>query len=570
MFSYRLVQLQVRQHETYAALADKSHVRRQPIFARRGLIQDVNYETLAENDPICTVVADGALITNPAAVAETLAAPLGLNETELREKLTTKHHYIVLKRQVSKAVADTIENRLGVRSLAGVAFEPDAARLYPNGSMLCHVIGYMDASHSGVEGVEKTMNDYLHGHDGFRYIERDRMGKELVAYRGEERAPRDGCNVRLSVDLNLQNIVETELDTAWKELKPKKAIAILMRPKTGEILALANRPNFDLNDIRNKPASYLTEHAADRKNCAVTDMMEPGSTFKAFTISAALNEHLAGPDTMIFCENGHFSYAGRTLHDHHGYADLSVSEILMHSSNIGAAKLGLSLGEQRLYEYIRKFGFGERTGISLPGEIPGLLYPPHRWSKLSITRIPMGQEIAVTPLQTITAMCAVANGGHLMMPQILREITDEQGNTVTSFPPVEVRQVVSQKTAREMADALKNVVTAKGTAPLAQVPGFSVAGKTGTAQKIDTTNSKGGYMPGKYIVSFCGFLPADNPEFVCLVMLDDAVTKPELNYGGALAGPVFSRIAEKTARYLNLQPDLGTLVVSQHPSQERD
>jgi len=574
-FSFRLVYLQVARHAEFSALAQEKHVNKQPIYARRGLIQDINYEALAVNDPVCTVVADGSLISNPSAVASVLAEPLQMSESSLREKLSSAaantRRYVIIKKQVPKAAADEIEKRLGVRSLRGVFYEQDAARIYPNGSMLCHVIGFMNAEHVGIDGIERQMDDYLRGHDGFRFIEHDRTGREIVMYRGQERAPRDGCNVRLSIDLNLQNIVETELDTACAQFKPKKAIAILMRPQTGEILALANRPNFDLNDIRAKPASFVQEHAASMKNCAVMDIMEPGSTFKIVTASAALNERLVHPDSYIFCENGHFNYGGRVLHDHHGYADLSIEEILIKSSNIGAAKLGLQLGEQRLYEYIRRFGFGERTGVQLPGEIGGLLYPPHRWSKLSITRIPMGQEVAVTPLQTVVAMSAIANGGHLMMPQIVHEITDDAGNTLTSFPPVEVREVIRPEIAREVTNALKGVVSPKGTAALAHVSGFAVAGKTGTAQKIDP---HGGYQSGKYIVSFCGFLPADNPAFVGFVMLDDAITKPDQNYGGLVAAPVFSRIGEKAARYLNLQPEPeplpGNVIVTQREPQSQD
>jgi cell division protein FtsI (penicillin-binding protein 3)/stage V sporulation protein D (sporulation-specific penicillin-binding protein) len=241
-----------------------------------------------------------------------------------------------------------------------------------------------------------------------------------------------------------------------------------------------------------------------------------------------------------------------------------VEDVLVKSSNIGAAKLALGLGEQRLYGYIRAFGFGERTGVALPGEIPGLVYPPHRWSKLSITRIPMGQEVAVTPLQTITALSAIANGGHLMMPQIVHDITDSTGQVIASFPPTEIRQVVSAETAHEVTNALIGVVSPRGTAALAKVSGFVAAGKTGTAEKIDP---KGGYLPGKYIVSFCGFLPADNPAFVCLVMLDDAQTKPDQDYGGMVAAPVFSRIGEKVARYMNLEPQpevpAGDMVITQ-------
>jgi len=550
-FSARLVQLQVTRHEQYAALAAEKHGNKQMLYGRRGLIVDINQQTLADNDPVRNVVADGSLLAHPEEAAGVLAGPLGLDESALIEKLASGRRYIVLKKDVPEATAMEIENRLSVRSIRGITFEQDAERIYPNGPMACHVVGFMNGDHEGVEGIEAQEDEYLRGHEGFRYTERDRSGNELVAYRGEERAPRDGYTVRLTLDLNLQNIVETELDTACAEFKPKKAIVILMRPQTGEILAMANRPNFDPNEVRTKPAAYIQAHEGDMMNCAIADMMEPGSTFKMVTAAGALNEHLVRPDSVIFCENGAYNYGGRFLHDHHPFGDLTVEDILVKSSNIGAAKLAMELGEQRFYGYIRGFGFGERTGVSLPGEVPGLVPPPHRWSKLSITRIPMGQEVAVTPLQTITALCAVANGGRLMMPQIVHDITDDKGQVIASFPPVEIRQVVSGDAAREVTEALKGVVSPRGTAALAKVSGFVVAGKTGTAEKIDP---KGGYLPGKYIVSFCGFLPADNPAFVGLVMLDDAQTKPDQNYGGMVAGPIFSRIGEKAARYLNLEP----------------
>jgi cell division protein FtsI (penicillin-binding protein 3)/stage V sporulation protein D (sporulation-specific penicillin-binding protein) len=512
---------------------------------------DINQQPLADNDPVRTVVADASVIADVDDAAAVLAGPLGLDQEDVRAKLATGRRYIVLKKDVPDALAREIENRLEVRSIRGINFLQDQERIYPNGAMGCHIVGFMNGEHAGVQGIEYEEDQYLRGHDGYRYIERDRTGQELVAYRGEERQPRNGYTVRLTVDMNLQNIVETELDAACAEFKPKKAIVILMKPQTGEILAMANRPNFDPNDVRTKPASYIEEHQGDMKNCAISDMMEPGSTFKMVTAAGALNEHLVTPDSMIFCENGEYNYGGRILHDHHPYGDLSVEDILVKSSNIGAAKLGMELGPPRLYGYIRGFGFGERTGVALPGEIGGLVYPPHKWSKLSITRIPMGQEVAVTPLQTITAMSAIANGGHLMMPQIVHDILDENGVAIAKFPPVEIRQVVSDESARQVTNALKGVVSVKGTAALARVSGFVVAGKTGTAEKIDP---KGGYMPGKYIVSFCGYLPADKPAFICLVMLDDAQTKPDQDYGGMVAGPVFSRIGEKVARYMNLEP----------------
>jgi cell division protein FtsI/penicillin-binding protein 2 len=550
-FSARLVHVQLAEHDKYAALAAEKHGEKETIYARRGLILDVNGQTLADNDPVRTVVADASLITDADDAASVLAQPLGLDENDLQSKLASGRRYIVLKKNVPEATADELENRLAVRSIRGITFEQDAQRVYPNGSMGCHVIGFVNGDHAGVQGVEAEEDQYLRGHEGYRYVERDRSGKELVAYRGEEHEPRDGYNVRLTLDMNLQNIIENEIDAACAQFKPKKAIIILMRPSTGEILAMANRPNFDPNDLLTEPASYIEAHQADMRDCAIEDEMEPGSTFKIVTAAGALNEGMVQPDSIIFCENGVFNYGGRMLHDDHQYGDLTVQDVLVKSSNIGAAKLAMGLGEQRLYGYIRGFGFGERTGIALPGEVSGLVYPPHRWSKLSITRIPMGQEVAVTPLQTIAAISAVANGGHLMMPQIVHDITDANGEAIASFPPVEIRQVISAATAREIVEALKGVVSARGTAALAQVPGFVAAGKTGTAEKI---NPKGGYLPGKYIVSFCGFLPADNPAFSCLVMLDDPQTTPDQDYGGLVAAPVFSRIGEKVARYMNLEP----------------
>jgi len=258
------------------------------------------------------------------------------------------------------------------------------------------------------------------------------------------------------------------------------------------------------------------------------------------------------PDTVIYCENGAWTYGGRLLHDHgHGYGELSVQDILVHSSNIGAAKLALSIGEQKFYEYIRRFGFGERSGIELPGEIPGLIRPPQSWSKISITRIPMGHEVGVTPLQMTLAMAVIANGGKLITPRIVKSITGADGKT-HSFSPIVLRQVISPQAAAQVGNALRGVVSDRGTAAGAAVPGFTIAGKTGTAQKLDP---KGGYDSQKTVVSFSGYLPAERPEFVGLVVLDDPQTATrEENYGGKVAGPIFARIAEKAARYLDLEP----------------
>jgi cell division protein FtsI (penicillin-binding protein 3) len=545
LFSFRLVYLQMIKHDEYAGLAAEKHVYKQPIFAERGTILDANNEVLAHNTPVETVIADATHINNRDAVIPLLRDALDIPAGELSEKLDGERRYIVLKREVPIAAAMALREKLRAQNLRGIYFERDTTRIYPNASMLCHVIGFTDFEHHGIQGVESSMEEYLHGQDGYRFIEHNRAGQEIVLYRGQERVPRDGYQVHLTVDLNLQNIVENEIDAAVREYNPQKATIILMRPQTGEILAMANRPNFDLN-LRSeaKPEQM--------KNRAIIDMMEPGSTFKIVTAAAALNEKKVRPDTTIFCENGIWNFGGRPLHDHKAYADLSVQDILVKSSNIGAAKLALSIGEQKFYEYIRRFGFGDRTGIELPGEIPGVIRPPQTWSKISITRIPMGHEVGVTPLQMMVAMATIANGGKLVTPRIVKSVTTGDGKTITTFSPTVLRQVISAETAAQVGNALRGVVSDRGTAAAAAVPGFTISGKTGTAQKVDP---KGGYEHGKYVVSFSGYLPSDHPEFVGIVVLDDAKTsKPELNYGGLVAGPIFSRIAEKAARYLDLQP----------------
>ena len=545
IFSFRLIYLQAIKHDEYAGLAAEKHVYKQPIYAERGTILDANNEVLAHNVPVETVVADATHLNNREAIVDLVSNELDISSGEVAAKLSSGRRYIVIKREVSEHTTKALREKLRAGNLRGIYFEHDATRIYPNGSMLCHVIGFTDFDHHGIQGVEASMEEYLHGQDGYRFIEHNRAGEEIVPYRGQERAPRDGYEVHLTVDLGLQNIVENEIDAAMQQYSPQKATIILMRPQTGEILAMANRPHFDLNLRSEAKPDHM-------KNRAIIDMMEPGSTFKIVAAAAALNEHKLRPDSSIFCENGLWNFGGAALHDHRAFSYLSVRDILIKSSNIGAAKLALTVGEQKFYEYIRRFGFGERTGVELPGEINGLLRPPQSWSKISITRIPMGHEIGVTPLQMTVAMATIANGGKLVMPRIVKSIRTSEGKTVSSLSPVVLRQVISSETAREIGDALRGVVSDNGTAAAAAVPGFTIAGKTGTAQKVDP---RGGYEQGKYVVSFAGYLPAEHPEFVGLVVLDDAHTsKPELNYGGLVAGPIFARLAEKAARYLDLEP----------------
>ena len=544
LFSFRLVYLQMIKHDEYTRIAAGKNCVMQPIFAERGNILDAKGEVLAHNVPMQIVTADATRLNDVEPTIGLISQELKMPVDEVAEKLRRKSRYIVVQRDVPDAVAKSLKARLEAQKLLGIDFSPDSMRIYPNGSMLCHVIGFTNFEHTGVQGVEASMDEYLRGQDGYRYIEHDGARREIVLYRGAERAPRHGYEVHLTIDLNLQNIVENEIDAAMREFHPRKATIILLRPQTGEVLAMANRPNFDLN----KRSEAKPE---EMKNRAIIDMMEPGSTFKIVAVAAALNERKVRPDSTIFCENGVFNYGGSKLHDHRPYGELSVQDILVKSSNIGAAKLALGLGDQKFYEYMRRFGFGERSGIELPGEINGLIRPPQAWSKISITRMPMGHEVGVTPLQMTLAMAAIANGGKLMTPRIVKSITTEDDKVISTLTPVELRQVISPQTALQIGRALRGVVSDRGTAAAAAVPGFTIAGKTGTAERV---GPNGGYERDHFVVSFAGYLPADHPEFVGMVVLDDAQTTPELNYGGLVAGPIFARIAEKAARYLDLEP----------------
>ena len=440
-FSYRLVCLQVDRSERFSELANRIQILKQSIPAQRGSIRDIHGEVLASDMPMRRIVADGSHIKHDllSPVTDLLAEALFLDGKFLRQRLTPNRRYLVLKRQVPEQTAEKLEGDLRAIKAQGIYFEPDSTRIYPNGSLLCHVVGFTDYNGLGIQGVEKSMNQYLEGHEGYRYITRNRCGGGVSpTSRFSNRRRGTVYNVQLTIDLGLQSIVERELDAAVKKYAPETATIILMRPKTGEIVAMASRPYFDINDRAKAEAEQM-------KNRAIIDMIEPGSTFKIVTLSGVLNEKLVRPDTTINCEGGRWEYCGKILHDDHLLSTCSVHDVLVYSSNIGAAKLAMQLGENRLYNYIKQFGFGDRTGIDLPGEIVGLVHPTKQWTKISITRIPMGQGVAVTPLQMVMAMGAIANEGRLMMPQIIHSITDDHDVPIAQFPPVVVRQAVNPR-----------------------------------------------------------------------------------------------------------------------------
>ncbi len=563
--SARLIYLAVNRHDYYAEIARRSYTAKVVIPARRGAIQDIEGTFLARNEPLKNVILDGSLICgtkrgkSPVEVAALLAEPLGMKVEEVLKRISPEKRYVVLKKKISEDLAEALDAKVQKAGVKGVTFEQNFERIYPAHQMLCHVVGFygyaeaagkQEAGFRGIEGIERSMDEWLAGQDGWRYFEKDGRGKELMNLTAEERAPRHGANVRLTINLGLQQIVESELEAACKRLRPVKATVIMMKPATGEVLALANRPSFDPNDAgKAKPE--------ERFNNAIAGTMEPGSTFKAVTCAGALNYHLVSPKTEIFCENGRWSYGGLMLHDHHPYGMLSVSQIIEKSSNIGAGKIALQIGQERFYNWIRNFGFGQRTGVALPGEVVGILRPRESWQPVSITRVAMGHEVAATPMQIITATSAIANGGTLMQPQLIHDIRDEAGNVIEAYRPQEVRRVITEETAAKVREALVKVTGRQGTAKAAHIGGYNVAGKTGTAQKLleDSKTGKKYYSHDKHVTSFVGFVPAENPAFCMLVIFDEARVSPHEDVGGLVAAPVFRAIAERALVHLGVAPD---------------
>jgi cell division protein FtsI/penicillin-binding protein 2 len=583
---YRLVDLQLLRHDELSALAQQNTGLQYFREPRRGSILDAHGNLLATSIFVKTVCADPVMIGNQqAAVAHTLAPLLHLNEADLYQRLlprvrqnekgvTVTNRYVVLRRKVRDETWQEIQSAMSRLSFGpgeagwsrdqrafcrnlrtqAIFTSPvdDQLRVYPNGSLAAHVLGFVNTDElsvdgqsvletSGQDGIESSLNSALGGVPGWRVTEMDRRRQELASLRDQDVTPRDGYNVVLTIDGVIQHIVETALTNAMEKHTPISITGIVIRPQTGEVLAMATLPDFDPNTPGASPADA-------RRDRVISDIMEPGSTFKIVVVSGALNDGVVQLTDTFDCDHGHFAYAGRILHDHEPFDLLTTKGIITKSSNIGAAKIGIRLGEDRLYDYAWNFGFGERTGVPLPGEVSGILHPVNAWSKVSIAQIPMGQGVAVTRLQMAMAMCAVANGGRLMQPMLVSRLVDRNGDVVAQYAPQMIRQVISPATDKLMIEALKTVVSPEGTAPDAAMKDYVVAGKTGTAQKA----GPGGYLPGKYFASFIGFFPADNPQLCISIVMDDP---KEGYYGGQVCGPIFKEIAERCASYLNIPSD---------------
>lgn len=498
------------------------------------MIYDRNHKVLALSLKVPSVYAVPRVIVNKEEVAVKLSSVLGLDYDNLLEKLNRDKSFIWIKRRVTDQEADNIKNL----KLFGVEIIKESKRYYPNKELAAHILGFAGIDEAGLDGVELKYNSYLKGEPGKRSLLRDAKQRMLPAFEYEYIPPVNGYNLVLTIDEVIQHIVEDVLERSLKKNNALSASAVVMNPKNGEIYALASRPSYDLNDFANATN-------ASRRNRTISDYFEPGSTFKIITASAALDENIVNTDDVFFCENGAYRIAGHTLHDHKPHGNLTFVEVIEKSSNIGTVKIAQKMGPKILNKYVKKFGFGQITGIDLPGETQGFLRPIEEWSKLSIGAIPIGHEIGVSTLQMARAMSAVVNGGYMVNPYIVSEVIDNNNEIIKSFKNDKQQSVISEKTSATMREILKGVVE-DGTGRGAKIEDYEAGGKTGTAQKID---SSGNYSHDKFIASFIGFTPVEDPQFVIGVVFDEP--RP-FYYGGLVSAPVFKEIAEKILKYTNV------------------
>ncbi len=535
----RLVQVQISQHDDLTARARSQQLGAIETSPTRGQVLDRQGRELARSIDTESFFADPREIDNVELTARNIAAATGLDQAELAKRLNDakdsnkKFVWIVRRMDVSAA------GKLDALNLDGVYSRKEPKRYYPNDSLAAHVLGFVGTDEIGLSGVEQYYNDKIRGESGKLYLETDARRRAFESY---EIQPHPGQTVVLTIDQTVQFRTEQALAAAVERAHAKSGTAIVMDPRTGEILALANAPAFDPN----QPAK---DSAEGRANGALQSVYEPGSTFKIVAYSAAIEKGLVTPADKIDCQMGSITVAGRLIHDHHPFGVLTIADALALSSNVGAIKLGLLVGNESMYDYMKRLGFGTRTGIDLAGESPGIVRPLNRWQPSSIGSIAMGQEVGVTPLQMATAYGVLANGGFLVRPHLVREMRTPDG-TIVFQAKTETRRTLKAETTTALRGMLEDV-TLRGTARKAQLNGYTAAGKTGTAQKIDPKTHT--YSTTKYIGSFVGFAPVNNPAVVIIVVIDE----PQGAYhGGDIAAPVFREIAEQILPDLSVTPDL--------------
>jgi cell division protein FtsI/penicillin-binding protein 2 len=605
VLSARLVKIQLVDRQRYAESSRKAYHRTEVLAASRGMVVDRNEEPLAKSIPVSTVFVDKNHLYDPKLAAfglayqeasqeagwneldpvkksrrinmlrgellsrekanvivekhlahaiGILARPLRIKREELREKIEkSKGKWVPVAKDVEEDIADSLREEIDGQWIQGVEFENSIKRWYTAPNLATHLIGFTGESENkdslgksrtkvvGLFGIESSMEEFLAGRDGSREHLRDARGLVVPGKEASLKPPRAGLNIKLTLDMGIQAIVEEELDAGLNEFESNRGCVVLMDPKTGEILAMASRPNFDLN--------LKQDIAENGYNYAIQAIYEPGSTIKIVATSGALNEGLVSPLTSVYCHNGYYKSGAVEVKDDHPAGSLTFEGVLQKSNNIGTWSLGRQLGAKRFYDYLHRYGFGKKTGILLSGESSGIAR--NTGNEVDFSRACFGYASNVTPLQLACAYSAIAGDGKLRKPHIVKSIIANDGTIVEEYPPEIANEVLNAKAASQMRYALEKVVLEGGTATRAAVPGFRVAGKTGTVQKH---NPRGGYLSNSYIVSFAGMMPVENPAFVCVVVIDDPKTQKVTRYGGTIAAPVFSKIATRVASHMNLVP----------------
>ena len=541
--SARLVYLQVSQHNSLSNRARQQQQNALDTTPQRGELLDRQGRELARSVPTVSLFIDPADLkaSELECTAEQLSLSLGLDQTDLLRQLeeaqTENKRFLWIVRRLDQDQA----NRILALNLPGLHGRTEPKRYYPNATLAAHILGYVGLDGGGLGGVEQVYNSKIAGEAGQLFLERDAEGQPYESF---EIAAKPGHTVVLTIDQSIQYHAERALQVAVERSRAKSGTAIVLDPLSGEILALANAPSFDPNNV-------AASTAEARSNWALQNIYEPGSTFKIVAFSAALDRKLARPEDRIDCQMGAITVAGRVIHDHSPFGSLTIAEALAKSSNVGAIKLGIRVGDESMYDYITRYGFGSRTGIELPGETAGILRKVDRWQPSSIGSIAIGQEIGVTPVQMAAAFGAVANDGIRHAPHIIREVRNASGAVVYKSQP-EQRRVINAETAVALRGMLEGV-TLRGTAKRAQLDGYSAAGKTGTAQKIDPRTRS--YSATKFVGSFVGFAPVNHPQVVIIVVIDEPAGA---YHGGEVAAPVFREIAEQVLPGLSVMPDIET------------
>ena len=535
LLSVRLFFLQVLEHRFYFKIANEEHIVSVDLQPKRGAIFDRNMHPLVVNLNRDSIYANPREIKDKVRAAKILSIVLNLKYDFALDRISKDKGFVWIKRKI------TTKESLQLKkfNLAGIGFIEESKRFYPNTTLACHLLGSVNIDNKGLEGVESVYDNYVKGQGGWLVATQDAKRKVLKSYQEDFLAPKNGYNLVLTIDEVIQNIAETEVYKMYDKYHAKGASIIVMDPKNGDILAFANFPNFDLND----PNKRSAESVRDR---AINDFFEPGSIFKIVTASAVLEENAVDLNDKFDCENGAWKIGKRTLHDHRPHGILTFREVIEMSSNIGTVKAASHLGAEKMYKYIQAFGFCEKTGIDLPGEVVGMNRPLSKWTPTSMLAIPMGQEVTTTAIQLARAISVIADNGFLVKPRVVKSIIDEEGEVIKEFPPEVTRKVISPKTAAKMRGVLMGVVEL-GTGKKAKIEEFTAGGKTGTAQKVDPG---GTYSHSRFMASFIGFAPVAKPVLAVVVCIDEP---HPVYFGGDVAAPVFKNVVDQSLKYLNIE-----------------